>query len=700
MAVSDAPRSTGRRPFSALLMLFFATIACGGAIYVGERTRTRIDLTAAGEHTLAQRTRAQLDRLEDPHEIIVLAESAKLDPESRRLIADLLDAYDSASDRLSVTWIDPAQEDGPARYESLFRDRLIPLYSDRIDAHAQAVEQALEHIRALEPALSALSDATLAARDALPSTDDHRATLDRVAAQARLRANEIPDLVAQLRRIAVLRAGDVEVADARAARSALAAPTERLAADLDASAQALSAVSSPAEAASLASAAAASARALRDEILRAGDVAADLEQLQLAEVVRTLRDEDAVLVVSPRGVRGVRFSALFPPEFDASAGRAAVRFAGEEMIARAIASLDDTPAPIVVLVHAVAPLLDEEGTPAGDTGRTLFARLIGELRAQRIDVLEWAVASAAQRPSLRELDPNRDRPVVWVVIPSFVASPSAASGLAALTDALSALIADGQSVLLSLEPSTLPRIGEPDPMIAPLERFGIEPDTGHPLLTRLSTPRGPIVWHEFQLASGPGQHPIADATASLRTVVGWPIPITLTDTPGAIAAPLLRVPDSQNTWGESQWLSYRTTPLDRRASVPDPPSPDSAIDLVNGPWTVAACAQTLTPSGGKGQRIVVVGSNGWFFDPILWEFQQVDGRPALANPGNFELFQSSIYWLSFRDEMIAPSPHARLTPRIGSMPASRLAAIRWGIVLGLPVAVLLLGLAVRALRPE
>lgn len=690
---------SARRSVSALLMLFFATIACGGAIYLGEISRTRIDLTAAGEHTLSERTRAQIRRLDAPHEIVVLAEAARLNPESRRLITDMLDAYDRASDRITVTWIDPAQENGPQLYEALFRDRLAPLYQSRIEAHALAVADAIERVRSLEPALAALSEHILAVRDALPADDQRRGLLDRIAAQARLRSGEISELIAQLRRIAILRAGDLEIADARAARAALAAPAERLAAELDNAAQALAAVADPPDAADRASVAARAARSLRDQTLLAADAGAELAPLDLADVARTLRDEDAVLVISPAGVRGVRFSALFPPEFDAAAGRAALRFAGEEMIARAIASLDDDPAPIVVLVHAVDPLLDENNAPAGDTGRALFSRLVGELRAQRIDVLEWPVAGDAPRPDLASIDPQRQRPVVYVVIPTFVASPSAAAGLAKLSDTVAALIEQGASVLLSLEPSTLPRIGEPDPMIAPLARFGVFPDTSRPLLTRLSTPRGPVVWHEFQLASGPEEHPIAAAAASLRTIVGWPIPIELRDAPGALAAPLLTVPPSPNTWGESQWLAYRSTPLDRRAGVQNPPSPDQS-DLLDGPWTVAAAAQTLAPSGQRAQRIVVVGSNGWFFDPILWELQQVDGRPALANPGNIELLQASIDWLAFRDDMIAPSPHARLTPRIGAIPPARLTAIRWALVLALPTAVLLLGLAVRALRPE
>ncbi len=75
-----------------------------------------------------------------------------------------------------------------------------------------------------------------------------------------------------------------------------------------------------------------------------------------------------------------------------------------------------------------------------------------------------------------------------------------------------------------------------------------------------------------------------------------------------------------------------------------------------------------------------------------------DGRVVPVNPGNAELFEAAVLWLAGEDELVAQSAGARATPLVGDIAPGRLAAVRWALVAGLPLATLILGIAWRVTR--
>jgi hypothetical protein len=96
---------------------------------------------------------------------------------------------------------------------------------------------------------------------------------------------------------------------------------------------------------------------------------------------------------------------------------------------------------------------------------------------------------------------------------------------------------------------------------------------------------------------------------------------------------------------------------------------------------------------------VVVGSNTWFRDDIADAAEMVDNRVRLINPGNSELFESSVYWLARQDQSIGASPEASAVPVIPSdLSTGALSAIRWMLIAGLPVVILLAGAVWRVVR--
>ena len=114
-------------------------------------------------------------------------------------------------------------------------------------------------------------------------------------------------------------------------------------------------------------------------------------------------------------------------------------------------------------------------------------------------------------------------------------------------------------------------------------------------------------------------------------------------------------------------------------------------------WVLAASIERMLPRGDK-QRALVFGSNSWFIDTMAAQRTNVDGRESLAFPGNWELFVASINWLAGRDELIQRGVAATSVATIPNLTDPQLGALRWGLTLGLPVLVLLVGAAWRMWR--
>ena len=95
------------------------------------------------------------------------------------------------------------------------------------------------------------------------------------------------------------------------------------------------------------------------------------------------------------------------------------------------------------------------------------------------------------------------------------------------------------------------------------------------------------------------------------------------------------------------------------------------------------------------QRVVVFGSKQFASDFFLGlrEMVALGGfRVAVPQfPGNQELMKNSILWLAGYENMIAVSAKVAQASRIGYIPETKLALIRWGVLGGAPVAALVLG---------
>jgi hypothetical protein len=715
-AIADrsSPTAGGRRlRFGALTLVMVLAVTASAIIaaLIGERTSTRLDVTDTREHRLAERTSLLLGSLSHDYEIILAVNHREVDPRARERVVEVADLIDRASDRITVTAIDTSSESGLARFDGLI-DRLAQRDQDAVRQQVEAISGAADILDrqaamlsgTLAPALLALADAVAPAQQGAVVADYCRrqasavassaATLTDAAEKARL-AIQTPVAGAAAR----LPATDAAAGPLAAALSAHAADLEKLRSDLTLVA---STEDMPEEAKGRAANLASGLEQQRDEAARLADAIGRLKPLDLQRIARALEASNAVLVIGPPGVgmNAIDPDMLFPAseQIDLGAGvRADLRRRAEDLMATAVGMLEDPHKPIVVLAHG------EPGRMLGDP--RAFGIVVQRLSLQGIDIVEWPVVMEPQPPALTGLDPGGERPVVFAVLstdasqtsatdPS-LAGPNRASRIGAVVEAL---LEQGESILLSLNPSTLPSFGQTDPMTASLPLFGIQADTARPLLLEQIQPGGRYVFADHILRAEGADHPIARAVQGLATVFPWPVPLREVDPPAGTTVtrvPLFAAPKA-DTWAEAQWLGYWQVPEAQRPMVTDPPTPDSTRDDQNGPWTVAIAATRKTTDLRLPQRLIVVGSNTWYLNRRTGAQAEVYGR--LVPTGNAELFEAAVQWLAGKDELIAQTTTARAVPMIGPLPAAQLSLWRWSVVGGMPLLVLLCGLAWRILR--
>jgi hypothetical protein len=714
MAMTAAPTRRPRLRFAILstILLVAATVSLLILNLIATRAAVRFDVTATREHQLSPRTVSLLNRSEAAFEIVVAAplrDPRTVDPRALQRVADVLDRFTRSSRNITVTLIDTGSTGGLAQYDSLLA-RLAERDEPKIERQRQVILGAAESAEQLAAWLDAFAQRLQAVPAAIPgdvpAAAGNRSYFEQRAGECISNARALRDIASRSRQILgpPMRSGDeILIPDTQQAAETLRRPLADLNTGLvtihDNLRLFAEAEAMPAAARDLVRPLVREVAQNRDRTAVLRDSLERLERLDLLRVSSALQSGASAIVIGPPdvGLTAIDFTALFPPAsvIDSTGGaRADLGRNAEELIGTAIASLAHPIKPLVVLVH---------GQPRGFFDRQPFFRVLMQRLALRgIDVVTWEAAVNAEPPSLTRFNPAGNRPVVYICFNADSPSGSGGQGntgperAVRLGRVLQSIINDGQPLLLSLYPSTLPTFGENDPTTAFLREFGLEADTGRTILRERMTIEGRRVDAVQMVRAADVEHPIARAVRGLPTRFEWPVALRiLSDSPGVI--PLYTIED-RSSWGESQWLGYLQVPLAQHHQVPNPPSADSPRDDTSGRWTVAAAAQRWIPAQDRPQRLVVVGSNTWFVDWVLGDVSEVDGRVTPTNPGNAELLEASIYWLAGQDELIAQSPTARSAPLISDLSPGWLQALRLAAIAGLPGLVLAVGAAWRVLR--
>lgn len=723
-AAAGPSTATARRArFASMAGVLFLAVSASLILLniLASRAPVRADVTATGEHKLSPRTIRVLQSLAGDCRIVIAAPFKSTDRAALERVRDVLAQFQRHSPRIKPAFIDTGSAAGVTQYTTFLRD-LIAADGPALESQARTLRDACASLESLATDLeTSLSASLLKARDALPPADPAkpaagpREAFEQRAAAARIAARDLRRAAADAQTALANTIGDVPLPATDKATSLVSTALASVIDQLSTLAQELKAFSesdaSPAAARDAAKSLAPATALRRDSAALLREQIARLSKPDVLRIAEALKSSTAVLIINSgagaattpgaAGLTAIDPAALFPASLalnQTGLAQADLRRRSEELLSTAVATLINPARPIVVFTHAEArAFLDKS---------PIFPQLLEHLRVRGIDAVEWPVVLNPDPPALASLDPERKRPVVYLSIAPNTSAAAGSSGEASgaeraakLGQALDAIAQRGHAILLSINPSLLPSYGQADPTTAILPLFGLQADSGRPLMREVILAQGRAVQTDDLVRPPAGEHPILRAIASLPTYLTWPISIApaLTPPSGVTTTPLAAIADSPSVWAESQWLNVWQTPAEQRAYLRNPPTFDPTRDARGGPWTVAAAAERAT-ADGKRQRLIAVGSNTWFIDQIAATQTVVDGRMINPYPGNLELFDASVYWLCGQDDLIAQTPAARAVPIVKDIPAPRLAALRWATTAGLPLLILLLGLIHRALR--
>lgn len=690
-----------------IIGLAAACAAIGFANILAERYLPRFDVTATGEHRLSPRATTVLSKLDAPARLIIATDLRRVSPEAMRDTTDVLERF-SKSGKMEVSLLDSASAEGVRSFQSLLHELT---EADRPTLDAQAATVRATAINAVDLAKAAqgeLSTLLLALRDAIAASgtpgESARQTLEQRAAAARLAGRDLQASLAKIEETMVLTIGDVRVTAADQGADVLKKQLRAASEQMGVTGAELRRLAKQPLGDAIAGRAASLAErfsAERDRLSVAADTLSRVRPPASLRLARVLSQNAGAILLPPPDTKAdpvaLPLEELFPEQDRVirSGAKADNRRRVEEQVTAALAAMLQPLRPIAVFTHA------EEQLYIADA--PFLEKLRDHLAMRGIDAVEWSVLLEPEPTQLSRLDPSGQRPVVYVVLPPDTTTTARASegrgGIERsqrLGAALEKLIAAGKCLLLSVNPSIQRTYGDADPIAAALKPLGIEPASGKPIMTEVAGANGRGVETDRAVLAGEnGANPIHGAIRGLPTYLPWPIGLTMPPATGAgsiDATALITLPAAENAWGESRWLLLWQTPRQQRARLGEMPKFDAGQDE-RGPWTLAAAVERST--AGSRQRVVIVGSSGWFFDTITQAAASVDGRVVAQFPGNMELLDASVLWLTGGDDLIAQSPQADALPMIGAIDPQRLLVLRLLLILGVPLMVLALGVVHR-----
>jgi hypothetical protein len=669
------------------ILRFAAAAAAGLGLALGAliglnvlaaRHAPRWDVTSTGTLRLAPRTTDVLERCPPGSEIVLAADlsSGARDPGAVRRVLDILDEVGRAGRGLTVSVIDTGSGAGVASFDALL-GRMIERDGGAIGGARDALSGSAESLGVIAAALPGLA----AELDTIGPSLARSASVLRVTGE---RAGPALDNAGRM----LTAAEPGALPDLHSSRRMLIETAAAIRSALTAAAGAIE-PSAPLFSGDVAARAAEALDRARSLAERAGECQGTLEVQALpasARVAAALRSGEALLVFGPdgAGMTGVPVDELFPSlpggEGTIDAGRRT-----EALVAGALSQLDGSPKPLVVLTHAGTGRVLHGG------GVSPFSSLERRSALRGIDWVEWPVAVEPEPPAAIAAARADGRPVVHALVGIDTSSAGGAERAARAAGVLTRLLEAGEPVLVSLAPSTLPGLGEPDPMAAAIAPLGLDADTGRPILRERARGSNRLVEWELLVVGGAGDRPVASTLRGLSTLVPWALLIEGERTDSRW--PVLSVERVEGAWRDGEWLGYWLTPPTQRPLLVEKPAPGGVRDTGVGDGAIAWAVDR-----GASGRAIVIGSHLWFLDQTADRGDVIDGRFVPTAPGNGELFLASVAWLAGQDHALSPGVEAVQTPTVQPMEPARLSAVRWALTGGVPLLLLAAGVAWRLVR--
>ncbi|TVQ55179.1 MAG: hypothetical protein EA377_03890 [Phycisphaerales bacterium] len=686
--MSKTARQPGRINTATKLLLSLLSVAIilisVNVFFQRGELRSRIDATQTRAYSLSEQTRQILNDLEGDWTIALLVIEEDKDASLRRQIDEVLDRITRAAPNIRIERIDPTDPASVVAYESLlsrlrsaYAD-LVAMYDEELDRGRALFEDLLLYAQQHSGQLEEL--AQMAGRD-----DGVNEIVQRAQVLALLgeEGHQVLDEVDQVRAVGEQR----PIPDYDFARSTLVQALTVYANEMDELAeQARLLARNPGMPPEIRSFLNQSRREYDDwaqRLMRTADPLRQLPELELATIGRQLAEGEAAVVLGPERAAVIPGRQLFPPENvrQLETGQLTYdqRFRGEQLFASAIRALLTDTLPRVVFAHG-----EDRSLFRPDDRSVDLVGVATLLHSARYDVEEWRV-HRDDRPTGQD-----GQPTVWVII-----APPQRTGLepsdseVELLRTARDLIADGESVLVSIYPSMLPRYGQPDPWAKLTRPFGVTAETSSVIYESIRTgaDRREVLRHQHLQRFERG-HPISGAVHGLQTYFGVPVPLRFVEEIEGTRTVLAQVEPGRNRWLESDWSA-------------DPQSQSPPDDERRFTEAVPIVVSVERPHAlrDEPQRAILIGSGGWMLSFVADAAEQIGAtRTVLRSPGNYELMQASVAWLAGHDDLIAPSPASQEVARLEEISDGAHRAWMLGLVIGMPLTCLLLAMGVWAWR--
>jgi hypothetical protein len=717
---TPSPAPSGRSLPLLIVAALALTAICALLVLLGTRTAQRIDVTRTRAHALAPRTQQVLARLDRPATFAVAAELDKLTPAVRQSLLDVLEKFERSSPRtaqgkpaLSVRLINTSSQSGIADFDALLAD-LASREQGLVQARTASLLALVDQAATLTAPVAQVAASMDGARDAVLESlnKNAQARWDALAAALRASVQDVDRAGARTRELLAQPAAPLPVPPIDQAKLTLGAPVEalassvtRLTTELEALLKAPGVPDSLKARLTPLAGPTGSLPPIRE---RAAKLSADISALtppRILTIARALERTQAALLIAdpaspqdPLNIVGIEPAALLDaPPADAQGAAPDPRARIEDVLAGAVSNLASPIRPVVVFVHEYSDRLASRNWPT-------LAASVKRLSARGIDSDEWPVALERDLPArLARHDPLR--PAVFIPVPGLVDTrQQRVSTVAQYLGAIDTLVKSGRPILMGVELSQIPSSGAPDPQVEALKALGIVCDSGRMLLEESKLGNRRVVAPTIDLVLDPAlaeTHPIAGTLVGLRTRLASVSTIAVQPGTDTIVTPLLAVPATPARWLESEWGEYRAAVMQLRGEyqrIANAPSKDTSADgqLTAGTYTLALAAQRPLPDTDRPQRVIVVGSSGWYADAVVNMQAEVDGRTVALFPGNLQLLESSVTWLAGLDDQLLRSAATSVTATIPALGDGQVTAMRWALAGGLPVLILLTGLVVLA----
>ena len=675
---------------SVVLVIALAVLV----VWLAQSSRKRADLTASGIYSLKPQTINIIGDLKSPIKIVSLyrkVDEAGKTSDAAQTVADLLEEYRAKGRNIQVELIDPVREKD--KVEDLYSD-LVRRYGSEMKNYQAFVDDLLgRQLPELKKAFDAEADAVAPLATMKLGADDDAQTATTITSWFQ----QFPDDLDTWRK-SVERLTKEKHPEYKAIVDLVRDQMGNVSRNADQIAKVCSPLSMSAGIPDpVRKYFAAAGPRIADIKKKAEDIlaaAGKLGQLKVDDVKNALKVEDPVLVMGEKDYRVISAAQMWPVDDQSIRGYAVdgkikPRFAGEQQLTTAILTLAADKKPKVVFFRPMGAPLASPGYPPFVPGGPL-SRVADRLRDCNFEVLEKDLsgqyaAQAQMRGMPAEPEPSDEqlKDAVWIIlnIPTGRQQPTAPP--AQMGPKLAEHLKAGGSAMVLSEPGA-------DDLSAALSDWGVSLKTDtmvvHDRIPNSGTRVGDMVEEAQRIQSifltrDYGNHPLAVPLKSLDAIFLSIVPVQTTSKPGFRAWPLLPVPQAVKIWGTRQIEA-----VNEGKDVTFDAKTDLAPPLFGG---------AAVEKEGAG-RLVVLGALQFIGNELVRYPDQelLKERIRVARfPGNAELFVNSVFWLARADTLIAISPTAMEVSRIKDMPQGMQNFWRYGFLMGImPAAVLVAGL--------